>query len=325
MTDSGNEGVSGASLPGREYHHALRGPRHAWWRPPLALALGFGLALAFMLALLGTLYFLVRLTGPASARTALVDETTPFGFLAVTLGLAMLTPAALLATRLAHGKGSGRLSSVAGHFRWRWFLQCMAVLVPVFIAYLAVDLLLDPPEDGRYPQWTLMLPIVLVGVPFQAAGEEYLLRGLLLQNVGAMFASPRLAAVVASLASVLLFAAAHGSLDVWIFIDMAIFGAACVVLALRTGGLEASIALHATNNVVGMGGTLLFGGWLEGFVDADSVGHPLDPAMTLVVSALVVPLLVRMAERRGIARTATGLDGRRAATAAPDPRASVAP
>lgn len=331
MTGPGDDAASGAPLPEREYHQLLRGPRFAWWKALLALALGLGLAFAFALASIAVLALLAAFFGwltdsPARISSRDLEGLTPIGFLATTLALATLAPASLLATRIVHGRGAGRLSSVAGHLRWQWMFRCMAVLVPVFAACVALDLLLDPPASGRHPQWTLLLPIVILTVPLQSAGEEYISRGLILQNIGGLIANPRVAAVVATVPSVLLFAAAHGSLDAWIFLDLSIFAAACTVLTLRTGGLEAAIALHAINNAVGMCGTLLVGGWVESFVDTGSVGYPLDPLATLLVSVLVVPLLLRMARRNGIARTSDGtVPAVGAATLRLNPRASVAP
>jgi len=288
----------------RPYHHLLRGPRFAGARASLTFALAIAFAMLSAAAVLG----LATALGADAAIESMLEgnEMDPLGFAVGNLVLALLIPCALLATRVAHGRGAGRLSSVAAHIRWRWLLRCMAALLPLFAVYIALDLAIDRPEDGMHPQWAMLVLIILVSTPLQAAGEEYFARGLILQNVGSLFADPRFAAGMAAIPAVLVFAAAHGSPDPWIFTDLAIFGAACTLLALRTGGLEAPIALHAINNMVGMIATLLFGGWMEGFVDADSVGQPMDPLLTLLACAIAVPLLLRLAVREGIAVTATG-------------------
>lgn len=291
-------------MTARPYHHLLRGPRFTGWRASLTFALAIGFAMLSATAVLGVATAL----GADAAIEAVIEgnEMNPPGFAFGNLVLALLIPSALLATRVAHGRGAGRLSSVAGRIRWRWLLRCMAVLLPLFMVYVAADLVIDRPDDGMHPQWAMLMLIILVSTPLQAAGEEYFVRGLILQNVGGLFADPRFAAGMACVPAVLVFAAAHGSADPWIFLDLAIFGAACTLLALRTGGLEAPIALHAINNMVGMIAALLFGGWMEGFVDVDSVGQPRDPLLTLLACAIAVPLLLRLARRAGIAVTATG-------------------
>ena len=93
-----------------------------------------------------------------------------------------------------------------------------------------------------------MIAVTLLTSTFQAAGEEYFFRGYLLQAVGALVRS----SVVAMLVTTVLFTMAHG---IWpespaLFLDRFAFGLVAGLLVVRTGGLEASIAAHAANNVV---------------------------------------------------------------------------
>src|ERR1700716_2525486 len=70
-----------------------------------------------------------------------------------------------------------------------------------------------------------------------------------MQAVGAFVRSP----LVAVLVTTILFTMAHG---IWpwqspaLFLDRFAFGLVAAFLVIRTGGLEASIAAHAANNVV---------------------------------------------------------------------------
>jgi membrane protease YdiL (CAAX protease family) len=295
------EAVAPAPAP-HEYHQLLRGPRYGWWRPPLAIGLALGLIVgAFFLLGLASFLF-----GFDDQLDALLDtqEMSPGAFALGNLVIAGLIPACLIATRVVHRVRAGLLSSVAGRFRWNWFLRCCALLVPVYAAYVALDLLLDPPESSRHMDWALLLLLVLATTPLQAAGEEYLFRGMILQNIGGSFRNAAFGLAIAAIVSVLVFASAHGSADPWIFLDLAVFGAACCVLAWRTGGIEAPIALHVINNVLGMCGSLLIGGWEEGFVDETSQGKPLDLLLTLLACGVIVPLMLRLATRHGIARAA---------------------
>ena len=52
--------------------------------------------------------------------------------------------------------------------------------------------------------------------PLQSAGEEYLFRGWIMQNVGSYFARPLVGLVVSLTVSTALFAAAHLSPDPWV-------------------------------------------------------------------------------------------------------------
>ncbi len=278
----------------------MRGPRFAWWRPLLALPL----ALLFAFILMGGLFGIFALAGQAQlvSRAFAGDDMNPVGFMATNLVIATFIPAAMLATRILHGVKPGFLTSVAGGFRWRWAMRCAVILVPLYVLTFALDLLINGPEGSIPAQQGLLLLMVLVSTPFQAAGEEYLIRGLLMQNVGAWFRHPTVALVSTTALSTGLFAAMHGSSDVWILLDLAVFALANCILIWRTGGLEAAVVLHAVNNMVGMIGTLFVGGWGEGFVDEKSVGKPQDLLLTVLVTSVAVPLLLKAAARQGIQR-----------------------
>lgn len=103
--------------------------------------------------------------------------------------------------------------------------------------------------------------MIVLLVPFQAAAEEYVFRGWMLQAVGActlenakrrvgralsvVFRTPWPGIVVGSA----LFTSGHGYTG-WGILDIFAFGAIAAWLAVRTGGLESSIALHVLNNLM---------------------------------------------------------------------------
>lgn len=285
----------------REYHQLMRRPRHAWWRPWLAIVLAATFALLFLLLVIGA----VALAAPSGMLDqALLDGGMPLeGFALTNLFLAAMIPVAMLASRLAHGTSAGFVSSVVGRLRWSWMLRCAAIAVLPMLLVVVVSLLLDWPREPRPEQWLLFALLVLFGTPLQAAGEEYLVRGVVFQGVGAMFRHPETGLVAATLLSSLLFAVLHASADPWILIDMGIFALACCVLIWQTGGLEAAIALHAVNNMVSMLASLLVGGWNEGFVGPESQGSPVDALLTLFADGIIVWLILKQARRLGIRRT----------------------
>jgi membrane protease YdiL (CAAX protease family) len=283
-------------LGAREYQQLLRGPRFRWWRALLAVPLAALFAFALGLVLL----FAASMVGMDDALLA--EEMTPASFFYVNLLLASLIPVSMLATRIAHGAAAmGALSSVVGRLRWFWLWRCAVLISPVVLVYVVLSFLFDWPQEARPPDWALLLFLIVLGTPFQAAGEEYFFRGILLQNTGGLFADPKVALIASGTLTSVLFAAVHGSTDLWIFIDLLIFGSACTILAWRTGGLEAPIALHVVNNMVGMMFSAVTGGWSEGFVGPESKGSPLEPALTLIMCTTVVTMVLRDAKRRGIA------------------------
>jgi hypothetical protein len=104
------------------------------------------------------------------------------------------------------------------------------------------------------------ITIVLL-VPFQAAAEEYVFRGWLLQGIGActlenlkgkvgrafsvVFRTPWPGILIGAA----LFTSLHGYTG-WGILDIFFFGALAAWMTVRTGGLEAAIALHVFNNLM---------------------------------------------------------------------------
>jgi len=157
----------------------------------------------------------------------------------------VITPAVALRVRWAGGRTLGSVSSVAGRLRGGWLLRCLGPALVLLAAQVGALLATGQAEDeGAWPGWGAYLVIVAVAVllvPLQAAAEEYVTRGWLVQALVALTRSRWLAAVLASA----LFVALHGTADPWAVADLAVFALALCWLTFRTGGLEAAIALHA--------------------------------------------------------------------------------
>ncbi|MBO0811990.1 MAG: CPBP family intramembrane metalloprotease [Microlunatus sp.] len=284
-----------------EYQHLVRGPRYAWWRPLLTLLLCAAFWIAVQ-AITGIVVGVVLVSTGADVNEALRRLSTtspmmPLTFGVVIISLIALVPSAMLASWIVNRVRPRFLSSVAGGFRWRWLARCLVITVPIFVIFLGVQFATGWQFGPRPKQWVILLIMVIIAIPFQSAGEEYAFRGLVLQNVGAWFRNPKVGLVVAMVPSMILFALAHGSFDPWVFADLAIFALSSCFVAWRTGGLEASIALHATNNVTLMIATLLFGGWDQAFVSSTTVGSPAAPLSTLIVNGVCIALILWQAKR----------------------------
>ena len=93
--------------------------------------------------------------------------------------------------------------------------------------------------------------MILLLTPLQAAGEEYCFRGYLTQAFGGPASGRRASAV---LVPALLFGLAHGiGQSPPVFFDRFAFGLVAGILVIRTGGLEAGIAMHVLNNLLAFG------------------------------------------------------------------------
>lgn len=292
----------------REYHQLLRGPRHRWWRPLLALLLAVAIAIPLMLLAFIPVVAagaIAGVGGPvawAAGEVLKIDNLGPGGFLYVNLSLIALIPASGLSIWIAHRIRPRYLSSVQGGLRWRWLLRCLVIVVPIWAVYLGLSALVESPTSPRPAQWVLLLVIVVCLTPFQAAAEEYFFRGWIMQTVGSWFNRPGVGLVVGLVISVSAFSAAHGSPDIWILGSLGVFALTAGFATWRTGGLEAGIAIHAVNNIGVFFTVILLGGWQEAFVSANSTSTPLVFAIAVVVHAGALALILWQAKRAGIER-----------------------
>lgn len=283
------------ALP-RPYVHQLRGPHHRWWRPIATILLTLLLWLVFA-GLLSTVF---ALTGGMPE-----GETFELGVgtnLWMNLVLASGIPAGMIATRIGAWRPMGRLFSVTGRLRWRWLLEAMAWMTPLWVVYLSISWFVFGQEVLPRPeQWVGLLIVNALTTPLQAAGEEVLFRGVLVQSIGAWIRSPRVALWVTMALSFVLFAAAHGSMDPWIWIDIGSLAIVGCWLAWRTGGLEAAIALHVVNNLTVTFSGILLGGLEESYVDTSTTGSPVSAGISITVMAIATWILLWAAKRRGVA------------------------
>jgi uncharacterized protein len=297
--------VQTSALPDgpRVYQQMLRGPQYRWWKPLLCLVLVLPLALLLM----GLAIVPVLVAGLVSGAPDLVEYTVkttgdianlgPIGFIYLNLTLIVLIPASGLSIWIVHGIRPGFLSSVAGRIRWRWMLRCIAVILPLWAVYTAAGVLVGPFNSPRPDHWVALLVIALLMTPLQAAGEEYFFRGWIMQNVGAWFARPMVGLVASLAVSAAAFSTAHLSPDPWVLSTIACMAVAFGLATWRTGGLEASIVMHAVNNVLTISVAVIFGGWSQAFVGTDTTGTPVMLLLAVAVNGTALALILWQAKR----------------------------
>jgi uncharacterized protein len=286
------------------YHRLARTPAHRWWRTLLGTLFiavgGAALAIAVML----TLTAAAALAG----RPENADGLPGFGDrgdLALTfLMVAALLPVTLLAARWIQRRPAGTLSSVTGRLRRRWLLTCLPVAFAAVTVFLVAGLGLgavtglDAGLGGAFAGWgpfAASLLVLLLVVPVQAAAEEYVTRGWLLQAVGTWFRSPWVPIALQAV----VFAALHGWGTTWGFADLLAFGVVAGWLTVRTGGLEAAIALHVVNNLISGGLGAFFG---DLGTDETAADLPWQLAVAdLPVLLAYAAVILHLARRRGLA------------------------
>ncbi len=227
---------------------------------------------------------------------------TPITFLANSVSLGLLVPLTFLLSRLVGQKG-GWISSVVGGIRWRWLLQCFGISFVAVAALIAVTIALDGWENQGLafrPGWWWLLIGVIVVTPFQAAGEEYLIRGLLNRAVASFIPARVVGAILGAVLSSIVFMFIHGAGDIWLNITYFSMGMLFSYLAWRTGGLEAAVAMHTANNLVVML-FLPFQDISEVFNREAGTGDP-TVLLQLALLGIAAVIIVRLARRSSIER-----------------------
>jgi membrane protease YdiL (CAAX protease family) len=162
-------------------------------------------------------------------------------------GIAACLPLLALYLRRS-GRPFGQLSSVAGRLRRNWLGVCLCVTVTPFLAMAVAAVVLRRQDWTGWSTFVPAMAVMLVLVVFQATTEEYLCRGFVLQTVGSLFATPLPGIVVQAV----LFAALHGVGTVPGMVDVFVYAVMLGWLTVRTGGLEAAIAVHVGQNLMGV-------------------------------------------------------------------------
>ncbi len=255
------------------YHELHRVGRPGLWRSIVGTLLLFVLVFVVFPSLIGLAFVMLLLVSgqgseQAAAMLDVTKEVTPAGLAVLNIVLAAAIPLTWFVSWLMHRLKPRWLASVAPRIRWKFLFVCFALSVVALMASLVVGSFLplssDETEMSGVNDFTARTRdfalVILLLTPFQAAGEEYLFRGYLTQAFGAVVRSRRVAQVVAVLGPALIFALFHGlSQDLPIFFDRFAFGVVAGILVIRTGGLEAGIAMHVLNNFLAFGLALTFG------------------------------------------------------------------
>ncbi|MCK8435780.1 CPBP family intramembrane metalloprotease [Streptomyces sp. D2-8] len=271
--------------------------RHRWWRAWVGTLLLAVTYFVLILVLFGVTHGLGTALGAPELPDGGVD-LGPLGNTAMELvSLAIALPLVLLATLWPARRRAGTVTSVTGRLRTGWLGRCLlAGLLPLLL--LTVTAFLLPGDSGESDTWVgwrsflAALAVLAVLVPLQAAAEEYVFRGWLTQAVGAFVRSPWFAV----LPQAVLFAAAHGWGTRWGFLGLLVNGLVAGLLTIRTGGLEAAIALHVLNNLLAFGASAAVVDGLSS--DETAADAPWPLALAAIATDLLYAAIVLWLARR---------------------------
>jgi membrane protease YdiL (CAAX protease family) len=255
------------------YHELHRVGRPGAWRSVVGAVLLLVLVFGAVPVVAGGLAFVLLLASGDTAEEAanvldVTTEATPAGLALLNVIIAAAIPLTFLVTWWLHRLKPRWVSSVAPRLRWGYLLVCLGLAFVALLASLGVAMLLPVSTEGMpagavndfTTQTRDFIIVILLLTPLQAAGEEYLFRGYLTQAFGSLAWGRRAAQSLAVLGPALIFALFHGLSQDWpVFFDRFAFGVVAGILVIRTGGLEAPIAMHVLNNFLAFGLALAFG------------------------------------------------------------------
>ena len=282
----------------------LRTWNYAWWKP----VVGIVLVLVGMVVV-APLLLLPALVGGAAMepgsfwencqKAGTLQEVGPAALLYLNLALGSSILVCWAVMRFVHRMRPRWLTSVVPKMRWKLFFIFVGISVVALVASIVVSMLMPGDQEAdltgqvnEITATTLWLGlIVLLTTPFQAAGEEYVFRGYLMQAIGSLSRSRWLALIVTAT----LFALAHGVQNFPLFFDRFMFGFIAGWLVIRTGGLEAGIAMHILNNFLAFGYALAFSD-LSSTLNVSEVGWENIP-LTLTQAGTYAALVLLVARK----------------------------
>lgn len=301
----------------REYHQMLRTWNYAWWKPVLGTALVLvGMMLVAPLLLVPVLVFGVLAEGGSfweGLEQALTLEAVgPAALLYINLSLGASILVTWVVMRYVHRMRPRWLTSVVPKMRWKLFFVYVGFSVVALVATVVVGMFM--PSSGSVDMSGQLNPvtgttvalalIVLLTTPFQAAGEEYVFRGYLLQAIGSFWSMPSVPPWVARWLAIVItsviFALGHGVQNFPLFFDRFMFGLIAGWLVVRTGGLEAGIAMHILNNFLAFGYALAFSD-LTSSLTATEIGWENIP-LTLTQAGVYAGLVLLVARKGNVQR-----------------------
>lgn len=295
-----NESNSLLSLKG-DYPFLLKNQsKYRWWKPILAALFSAFIYIVLVVVTNIVIYFISGQDPQVQAAISPAtngeyiggDLNDPFVLLATFIPIAVGIPSVALGMR-ALGLGKlGVLSSTEGKLRWERFIHYAPLTFCAGVAITVIETAISVAMGNPLGECTIV-PIALITIiivcPFQCAAEEYVFRGFLFQSFSSWIPIVALPLLIQTF----LFALCHGYNSIGL-VCVAVTGLCAGWLAIKTGGLEASICLHSVNNVISFGLGSLFV-----TQTTKSVVGIVDLIAYLILILTITALLYAISKRKG--------------------------
>jgi membrane protease YdiL (CAAX protease family) len=188
------------------------------------------------------------------------NDLTVLGVSSNTGLLMMLFPfivaliALILLVKPLNGRSLIKIINGTDSFRWNRFFISALIWGIISAIYLFVCLKADPSNYSLNNKSASLIPLMLISVlvfPFQAAFEEILFRGYLMQGFTVLFNNRLFPLITTSI----LFGLMHGlnpevkAFGFWTMLPQyVLFGLIFGIMTIMDDGIEAAIGAHAANN-----------------------------------------------------------------------------
>lgn len=188
------------------------------------------------------------------------NDLSPLGLDPLTSFIFMLIPfvvglgAFVLLIRPLNGKNIMTVINGRGPFRWNRFFISAGVWLIVSVIYLFVNMKVDPGNFSLNNFSSSLVPLIIVSIvliPFQAAFEEIIFRGYLMQGFTIISRNRLFPLLMTSV----LFGLMHGmnpEVKEFGFLTMMpqyiVFGLIFGIITILDDGIESAIGIHSANN-----------------------------------------------------------------------------
>jgi membrane protease YdiL (CAAX protease family) len=160
----------------------------------------------------------------------------------------------ILLVKPLNGRSLKKIINGTDSFRWNRFFISALIWVIISAIYLFGYLKAEPSNFSLNNKSATLIPLILISVlffPFQAAFEEILFRGYLMQGFTVLFRNRFLPLIMTSV----LFGLMHGmnpevkAFGFWTMLPQyVLFGFIFGIMTILDDGIEAAIGAHAANN-----------------------------------------------------------------------------
>ena len=170
--------------------------KYKWYKPLLVFAIGAIIYLilqTLVIAIFAVVYGFDVISPLISGGYESLNSE--LGSYISYLSIAIFIPSIYIASRIVRDRPFSSYSSSRGGWNWKLYLKCLTIPLATLIIIQIVYAMIM----GRQGPNTLTLTffiICLIIIPLQCIGEEYLMRGLIMQTIGSWFKIPVLALIV---------------------------------------------------------------------------------------------------------------------------------